>query len=56
MFFYNNKIKNSGAGKYYNFFSNGEQKKALEEAGFIKVSEDMFVYSNEAIMNICYKE
>jgi len=55
MFYYNIKIKNSGATKQYNFFVPGEQKIFLEKNGFGKVSEEKFIYSNQAIMNNCYK-
>jgi ubiquinone/menaquinone biosynthesis C-methylase UbiE len=55
MFYYNMMIKNSGATKNYNFFRKGEQKKVLENIGFKNVSEDKFVYSNQGIMNSCYK-
>lgn len=55
MFYYNQKIKNSGASKSYNFFAINQQKKILEEAGFFNVSQDKLVYSNQAVMNSCYK-
>lgn len=54
MFFYNARIKNSGATQY-NFFNTGEQKKILEKSGFINVSKEKTVYSDQAIMNSCYK-
>ena len=55
MFYYNAKIKNSGLSKQYNFFGLGEQRKILENSGFVNISEEKLVYSNQAIMNSCYK-
>ena len=55
MFYYNTKIKNSGLSKQYNFFNPGEQKRILENSGFVNVSQEKFVYSNQAIMDSCYK-
>ncbi|OGZ64220.1 MAG: hypothetical protein A2812_03410 [Candidatus Staskawiczbacteria bacterium RIFCSPHIGHO2_01_FULL_36_16] len=55
MFYYNVKIKNSGLSNQYNFFDLGEQKKILQEIGFLNISKDKLVYSNQAIMNSCYK-
>lgn len=55
MFYYNAKIKNSGLSKQYNFFVPGEQKRILENSGFVNVSQEKFVYSDQAIMNNCYK-
>ncbi len=55
MFYYNKKIKNSGGAKHYNFLKVGEQKRMLENLGFVKISEEKLVYSGQAVMNNCYK-
>lgn len=55
MFYYNFKIKNSGQTKQYNFLSEGEQGGMLISSGFINVSEEKLVYSDQAVMNSCYK-
>lgn len=55
MFYYNSKIKKEAKGGIYSFLDPGEQRKNLEEAGFVNISEDKTVYANQAILNIACK-
>ncbi|MBN1779036.1 MAG: class I SAM-dependent methyltransferase [Candidatus Buchananbacteria bacterium] len=56
MFLYNAKIKrDSGAGGGYNFFESGEQRNLLINGNFRRVSEDVEVYADQAILNTGFK-
>lgn len=51
MFYYNFLIKKENKGGSYGFFVAGEQKNLLEKSGFKDISNDIYTYSNQAILN-----
>jgi ubiquinone/menaquinone biosynthesis C-methylase UbiE len=55
MFFYNNKIKKEDRTGDYDFFTISEKKEILKKAGFVKISENISVYSNQGVLNYAYK-
>lgn len=56
MFFYNFKIKKEDKKGEYDFIEKYEQKELFKKAGFINISENKKVYSNQAILNSAYKQ
>jgi len=55
MFYYNWLITREGGSGKYSFMESEEQKKELIKNGFKDVSEDLWTYSNQAILNKGYK-
>lgn len=55
MFYYNFLIKKENKGGSYSFFVAGEQKNLLEKSGFKDISNDIYTYSNQAILNKAIK-
>lgn len=56
MFYFNYIIRREGSVGNYNFIRDGEQACFLRAAGFTNISDDPFVYANQAILNIGYKD
>jgi ubiquinone/menaquinone biosynthesis C-methylase UbiE len=55
MFYYNFLIQKEHKLKRQNLFDFEEQKKLLEKAGFVDISETKFVFSNQAVLNSAHK-
>ena len=51
MFYYNFLIKKENKGGSYCFFAPNEQKKLLQTSGFKTIFDDIYTYSNQAILN-----
>lgn len=56
MFYYNFLIKREHALGDYKFMSPRCQRKYLEEAGFVKVSDNILTYAKQAVLNKAYKK
>jgi len=52
LFFYYSIIKKNVKKGSYSFFQKMEQKELLSSCGFKNISNDIFVYANQSIMNI----
>lgn len=55
IFYYNIKIKKSGAENYYNFLDADSQIALLKSCGFKNISKTIFPYAKQAVMNACNK-
>lgn len=55
MFYYNGKIKKENKEGDYSFMRVDDQKKLLDEAGFVNISENDLVYANQAILTYAFK-
>ncbi|MCS7201027.1 MAG: methyltransferase domain-containing protein [Patescibacteria group bacterium] len=55
MFYYNRIIQKTHKLDNQNLFDFNEQRELLSKAGFINISENKMVYSDQGILNIAYK-
>jgi ubiquinone/menaquinone biosynthesis C-methylase UbiE len=55
IFYYNYLIKKENKYGNYDFLDENEQKKLLKSSGFVRISENKFVYSEQAILNSAHK-
>lgn len=49
--YYNHLINTENKCGFYDFFKEKEQSNLLMEAGFKKISEDLILYSGQAVLN-----
>ena len=55
IFYYNHLIQKENRNRVYSFIKSDEQKKLLQSAGFSNISENHFVYADQAVLNFAGK-
>jgi ubiquinone/menaquinone biosynthesis C-methylase UbiE len=55
IFYYNIVIKYSNKDRSYTFFTDDEQRNLLINSGFVDVTDNIYVYANQAILNMAKK-